>query len=66
MSKQAVPTHEKFLITIEEAQAYFGIGRDKLYALTKEEGCKFVLFVGRTRLIKRECLESYLKVKTYI
>lgn len=66
MSKTKLPANEKFLITIAEAQAYFGIGKDKLYALTKEDGCKFVVFIGRTRLIKRECFESYLKTRTFI
>lgn len=65
-TKQQVPICEKFTLTIEEASQYFNIGRDKLYALTKENGCKFVLHNGRNILIKRKQLENYLEQNTYI
>lgn len=61
-----IPIYEKFNLTIEEASQYFNIGRDKLYELTKQNGCKFVLYNGRNILIKRTLLEKYLEQNTYI
>lgn len=65
-AKQQVPISQKFILTIDEAGQYFNIGRDKLYALTRENGCKFVLRNGRNVLIKREIFEKYLEERTYI
>ena len=48
-----VPIWEKANLTIEEAAAYFGIGTNKLRAMTDGENCPFVLWVGSKRLIKR-------------
>ena len=59
--KQEVPIWEKANLTIEEAAAYFGIGMNKLRELTEDEQCKFVLFVGTKRLIKRRLFEQYLE-----
>ena len=59
--KQEVPIWEKANLTIEEAAAYFGIGMNKLREPTEEEQCKFVLFVGTKRLIKRRLFEQYLE-----
>lgn len=61
-----IPISEKCNLTIKEASEYFNIGRDKLYALTKENGCKFVLYNGRNILIKRKQFEKYLEQNTYI
>ena len=58
---EAVPTHPKLTLSIEEAAAYFGIGMNKLRELTEDEQCKFVLFVGSKRLIKRQMFEKYLE-----
>ena len=59
--KYEVPIWEKANVTIEEAAAYFGIGMNKLRELTEDEQCKFVLFVGTKRLIKRRMFEQYLE-----
>ena len=56
-----VPIWEKANLTIEEAAAYFGIGMNKLRDLTEDEHCKFVLYVGTKRLIKRRLFEQYLE-----
>lgn len=61
-----VPINEKINLTIQEASQYFNIGRDKLYKLTKEDGCKFVLHNGRNILIKRKMFEKYLDQNKYI
>ena len=59
--KHEGPIWEKENLTIEEAAAYFGIGMNKLRELTEDEQCKFVLFVGTKRLIKRRLFEQYLE-----
>lgn len=65
-TKCCVPIQEKFNLTIEEATQYFNIGRDKLYELVNEEGCKFVLHNGRNILIKRTLFEKHLEQISYI
>lgn len=62
--KREVPIWEKSNLTLEEASAYFGIGVNKLRELTNEENCKFVIWCGSKRLIKRKSLDEYLE-KTY-
>lgn len=56
-----VPIWEKSNLTLEEASAYFNIGINKLRELTDDEYCKFVLWVGNKRLIKRCAFDTYLK-----
>ena len=56
-----VPIWEKANLTIEEAAAYFGIGTNKLRAMTDGESCPFVLWVGSKRLIKRRKFEKFLE-----
>lgn len=61
---RTVPTHLKFLLTIEEASDYFNIGYDRLRDLVdKPEAIDCVLFVGRKRLIKKEKMEKFLNEK---
>lgn len=55
-----VPIWEKSTLTIEEAAAYSGIGRNKLRSLTDKEDCPFVLWIGSKRLIKRKLLDEYI------
>ena len=47
-------------MTIEEAAAYSNIGKSKLYELTKEKNCAFVLRVGNKILIKRLNFDKYI------
>jgi len=55
------PVWEKDLLTIEEASSLFGIGTNKLRAMTAEDDCDFVVWVGtRKRLIKRKRFTEYL------
>lgn len=56
-----VPIWEKSNLTLEEASAYFGIGINKLRELTNEKNCKFVIWCGSKRLIKRKLLDEYLE-----
>ena len=66
LAKNNIPISEKFNLTIAEASEYFNIGRDKLYELAKEDGCKFVIHNGRSVLIKRKVFEKYLEQIAYI
>ena len=54
-----VPVWEKANLTLEEAAAYSGIGINKLRELSDSDDCKFVLWVGSKRLLKRRPLEQY-------
>ena len=58
--KYEVPIWEKYILTLEEAAAYFGIGINKLREMTDDSTCMFVIFNGTRRLIKRRKLEEYL------
>lgn len=59
-SKYEVPLWHKANLSIEEAVAYTGIGRDKLYEMTSQEDCPFVLWVGNRRMIKRQVFDDYI------
>lgn len=56
-----VPIWEKSNLTLEEAAAYYGIGVNKLREITNDDNCKFVLWVGNKRLIKRKMMDQYLE-----
>ncbi len=58
--KPSVPPWEKYALTVDEAAAYFGIGEKKIRELSRGPDCRFVLWVGNKRLIKREQFEKYL------
>lgn len=59
--KKEVPIWEKTHLTLEEASALTGIGMNKMREITNDEHCKFVLWVGSKRLIKRKLLDEYLE-----
>ena len=59
MNKE-VEISKKWLLTLEEAAQYTGIGVNKLRELSNNEHCNFVLWNGSRRLLKRERLEAYL------
>ena len=56
-----VPIWEKSNLSLEEAAAYSGIGINKLRELTNERNCRFVLWVGNKRLIKRRLFDQYIE-----
>ena len=58
--KCEVPLWHKSNLSIEEATAYTGISRDKLYEMTNREDCPFVLWIGNRRLIKRQVFDEYI------
>lgn len=60
-SVKEVPIWEKSNLSLEEAAAYSGIGVNKLRELTNEKNCRFVLWVGNKRLIKRRLFDQYIE-----
>lgn len=54
-----VPIWEKSNLTLDEAAAYSGIGKNKLRELSDERDCRFVLWVGNKRLLKRRELDKF-------
>lgn len=55
-----MPIWRRISISVEEASAYSGIGKEKIYEITAKEHCPFVLWSGSRRLIKKEAFEDYL------
>lgn len=60
-NKYDIPLWCKPTLSIEEAVAYTGIGRGKLYELTNPEDCPFVLWIGNRRMIKRKAFDEYIE-----
>lgn len=56
-----VPIWEKSNLSLEEAAAYSGIGINKLRELTNKNDCRFVLWVGNKRLIKRKLFDQFIE-----
>lgn len=61
ISSIRVPVWEKANLTLDEAAAYSGIGKNKIRELSDDENCKFVLWVGTRRLIKRKIFDKYIE-----
>ena len=58
-------TSASYLLSINEAAKYFGIGRDRLRAFTKENP-DFCVTVGNRSLIKRRKFEEFLDKATVL
>ena len=56
-----IPIWEKSNLSLEEAAAYSGIGINKLRDLTSDRNCRFVLWVGNKRLIKRRLFDQFIE-----
>jgi len=61
-----VPIWEKAYLTLAEAAEYTGIGVNKLRALSDQEYCNYVLWVGNRRMLNRKKLEEYLDTQKSI
>lgn len=55
-----VPVWEKAMLTVDEAVAYSGIGRDKLIELADKE-TSLIFWVGNKRLFKRKKLDEIIE-----
>ena len=56
---EKVKLSEKFMLTIKEANIYFGIGEKKLRRLAEDNEGSFALFTGNRYLIIRPLMEQY-------
>ena len=56
-----VPIWEKQNLTIQEAAEYSNIGITKLYELTNNDTCPFVLLVGKKKLIKKRAFDLFIE-----
>ena len=54
-----VPIWEKKLLTLEEAGAYSGIGRNKIRELSQQKNCPFAILLGGKLYIIREKLDDF-------
>ena len=50
---------EKNCLTLEEAAAYSGIGRNKLRELSQQKNCPFAVWLGGKLYIVREKLDDF-------
>lgn len=66
LENKDVPICKKLLLTIEEAAEYSNIGQNKISELLKSPLCKFVLYVGRKKLVKRREFEDFISTQTEI
>ncbi len=56
-----VANHEKYLLTVDEAARYFGIGVNKLRRIVAENmDSVWLLHNGRRVMIKRRLFEEYI------
>lgn len=62
---EPIPIHLKMNLSIKEASLYSGIGLNKIDSLLRQPNCKFVLFVGTKKLVKRKEFEEFIS-KTLI
>ncbi len=58
--KERVAICQKYLLTLEEAALYTGIGINKLREMSNGENCDFVVWNGSRRMLKRKKLEEFL------
>lgn len=56
----SVPLWQKSNLTLDEAAVYSGIGKNRIWQLSDDENCEFVLWVGTNRLIKRKQFDEYI------
>lgn len=55
-----VPLWHRSTLTLEEATAYSGLGRNKLIELSDDPNCDFIIWTGRKRLFKRRKLDEFI------
>ena len=58
---EKVPVSEKYMLTINEAAAYFSIGVKKLRRMAEDNEGKFAITMGSRYLIVRKKFEEYIE-----
>ena len=59
VTQKETPIWEKKCLTLEEAAAYSGIGRNKLRELSQQKNCPFAIWLGGKLYIIREKLDDF-------
>ena len=59
VTQKEIPIWEKKWLTLEEAAAYSGIGRNKLRELSQQKNCPFAVWLGGKLYIIREKLDDF-------
>lgn len=57
---EKLPPNEKYLLSIKESAAYFGIGEKKIRSMAHEYGDTISIQDGNRILIKRISMENFL------
>ena len=61
MSKKEIAFYNHYMMTIDEAGAYFRIDAIKMRELVKEhEGAKWMHYIGNRVMIKRELFQKWM------
>jgi len=64
---KSLPFYQRYMLTVDEAAAYFHIGAKKMYEIIENhEGAKWYLYSGRRIMIKRELFGKWLDQQTVI
>ena len=61
-----VPIHEKYLLTMKEASAYFNIGVKRLRRLAEDNMDAFGVYNGNRYMIIRQKFEKFLEESSSI
>lgn len=59
VTEKEIPIWEKKWLTLEEAAAYSGIGRNKIRELSQQKNCHFAIWLGGKLYIIREKLDDF-------
>ncbi len=59
--QDTLPFDQKYMLTLKEAAAYFGIGQKKMRILAEENEGNYALYSGNRYLICRPAFEKYLE-----
>ena len=57
---------EKLILNVKEASEYSGIGTNTIYRLLSNPDCPFLLYVGKSKRIKRQAFEDFVNGSTFI
>lgn len=63
---EQIPIYRKMALTIREAAEYSNIGINKIDMMLKQPGCPFVLYIGKSKLVKRKEFGNYISGKAAI
>jgi hypothetical protein len=59
--QQSLPLDQRYMLTLKEAAAYFGIGQKKMHLLATLDEGNFTMRNGNRYLICRPAFEKYLE-----